>query len=564
MIPHAPLAALLTLLFGWPAALVQAATVTPNPGNEVVILYNRRSADSKNLADHYAARRAVPTNQILGLDLPTGETISRAEFNSQLRDPLVEFITARSLMTWAPTPSPDDPASPAPTHLTAPTSATVRYLVLCREIPLKILKDDSLQEPNLDKLRPELRRNEAAVDSELAILPAVRASLPLHGPLSNPAYGATNSARLHPTNGILLVARLDGPTPEIARSLIDKALRAETNGLWGRAYFDARGLTNGSYKLGDDWILTGAKIAMAFGLETATDSRPETYSAGFPMSHIALYAGWYDGQASGPFTRPDVEFVPGAIAYHLHSFSAATIRSPTQNWVGPLLAKGATATLGCVEEPYLEGTPNIAVLIERITMQGMTFAEAATAAQPALSWQTTVVGDPLYRPFGRPPKLQHDQLLQTHDPLVEWSHLRIVNINLASGTPPHQLLDYLSNEKISLTSSVLQEKIGDLALATAKFPESIEAYRKALTLPTSSNQKLRIQLALARALSLYQEKDQALATLRQILEERPDYPDRPLILERMLTLAKALRNEDETKRLQTELERYQTQDNKQK
>jgi hypothetical protein len=31
---------------------------------------------------------------------------------------------------------------------------------------------------------------------------------------------------------------------------------------------------------------------------------------------------------------------------------------------------------------------------------GYTFGEAAWAAQPVLSWQTTVIGDPLYRPFG--------------------------------------------------------------------------------------------------------------------------------------------------------------------
>ena len=40
------------------------------------------------------------------------------------------------------------------------------------------------------------------------------------------------------------------------------------------------------------------------------------------MSQIALYAGWYERNASGPFAQPKVEFMPGAFAYHLHSFSA--------------------------------------------------------------------------------------------------------------------------------------------------------------------------------------------------------------------------------------------------
>ncbi len=42
---------------------------------------------------------------------------------------------------------------------------------------------------------------------------------------------------LNPTNGILLVARLDGPTADIARGLVDKALQAERDGLVGPRLF---------------------------------------------------------------------------------------------------------------------------------------------------------------------------------------------------------------------------------------------------------------------------------------------------------------------------------------
>jgi len=542
-------ALLLALAAGPPPA---GAAEPATPGSQVVIVYNSRSAESKSIADLYARLRSVPPDHIVPLDLPTTEAISRSEYNSLLRDPLFQTFTNRGWLQFDRSArTPETTNASASSHL--PTTASVRYAVLCRDVPVKIAKDESYHEPDAEKLRPELRRSEAAVDSELSLLPALEAKFPIFGPLSNPVYGTTNISLIHPTNGILIVARLDGPSPQIAQSLVEKALRAETNGLWGRAYFDARGLTNGSYKLGDDWILSAARTAMRFGLETVVDKRPETFSAGFPMSQIALYAGWYDGNVSGPFTRPEVEFMPGAIAYHLHSFSAATIRNPAQNWVGPLLAKGATATFGCVDEPYLEGTPNIAVFCERLLIQGMTFGEAALVSQPALSWQTTVVGDPLYRPFGRDPKELHEQLARNQDPLLAWSHLRVVNLNLVTGMQPSQLIDYLLEPAKS--SSVLQEKIGDLSLATAKFPESIEAYEEALKLPCSPNQKLRIQLALSRALSLYQEKEKALGILKQILDALPDYPDRTLLLERMLSLAKASHNDDETKRLQAELDK---------
>ena len=112
-------------------------------------------------------------------------------------------------------------------------------------MPLRILEDPQLAELGWSELRAELRGNGAAVDSELALLPWSRQKMRLAGPLKNPCYGVTNAALLNPVQGVLMVARLDGPDAKIAGSLVDKAMQAETNGLWGRAYFDLRGLTNG-------------------------------------------------------------------------------------------------------------------------------------------------------------------------------------------------------------------------------------------------------------------------------------------------------------------------------
>ena len=127
-------------------------------------------------------------------------------------------------------------------------------------MPLKIAPDSNLKEIEDKLMRSELRRNEAAVDSELAWLPLSRMDVPLDGPLPNCVLSLHQSPVLNRTNGILLVARLDGPTPEIANHLVDKAMKAEKNGLWGRAYFDARGIarpnliiwaTNGFDRRGD-------------------------------------------------------------------------------------------------------------------------------------------------------------------------------------------------------------------------------------------------------------------------------------------------------------------------
>ena len=116
------------------------------------------------------------------------------------------------------------------------------------------------------------------------------------------------------------------------------------------------------------------------------------------MDHVAVYLGWYSASVQGPMARDDFQFVPGAIAVHIHSFSGATLRDPHANWCAPLLAHGAAATLGNVYEPYLDLTPHLDVFIDRLR-NGFNFAESAYAAEPVLSWMTTFVGDPLYRPF---------------------------------------------------------------------------------------------------------------------------------------------------------------------
>ena len=83
------------------------------------------------------------------------------------------------------------------------------------------------------------------MDSELACLALPPELRKLTGLVRNSTYTTTNNAWLHPTNGLLMVARLDGPTAEIARGLVDLAVAAETNGLWGRAYFDSRSISVG-------------------------------------------------------------------------------------------------------------------------------------------------------------------------------------------------------------------------------------------------------------------------------------------------------------------------------
>lgn len=180
-------------------------------GSEVVVIYNSRVPESKGVAEHYAEMRLVPQQQIFGFDLTTNEEMSRAEFRDSLQMPLLKKLTDDQLWKFGDITIPATNGQPE--HVESRVvESKIRYAVLCYGVPLKIASDPGVLEPAVaEKMPPELRRNEAAVDSELTWLPLAKMDFPLTGPFPNWLYGATNAALLDPTNGILLVARLDRP-----------------------------------------------------------------------------------------------------------------------------------------------------------------------------------------------------------------------------------------------------------------------------------------------------------------------------------------------------------------
>ena len=122
---------------------------------------------------------------------------------------------------------------------------------------------------------------------------------------------------------LMLVCRLDAPTPEIVRRMITDSLAAEQQGLAGFAYVDARGITEAGYIEGDNWLFALANTARRRGTPVVLDNGPGLFPEAYPMTRAALYFGWYAENISGPFVRPDFRFARGAVAVHIHSFSAS-------------------------------------------------------------------------------------------------------------------------------------------------------------------------------------------------------------------------------------------------
>jgi hypothetical protein len=287
----------------------------------------------------------------------------------------------------------------------------------------------------------------------------------------------------------------------------------------GRAYFDWENTHDPSRVEGDDWIRGAYHTCRDAGYECDYDDRPETFDQDYPMTDVAIYAGWYAPNICGPFLRPDFHFRTGALAYHLHSWSGSSVRTRTSYWVGPFLAKGAAATMGNVYEPYLGPTPHIDMFF-RWLLDGATFLEAGYYSEPVLSWQTTFVGDPLYRPFAVSLDKQIQRLEADHQPDIEWAYLRKVNLLMAQGesTAAEELC---RTKAEALHSVVLFEKLGDLLRAARRETGAIEAYNRADEKVDNPYRHIRVVTKLAAACEANHQIVRALAVYENLVSSFP-------------------------------------------
>jgi uncharacterized protein (TIGR03790 family) len=183
-------------------------------------------------------------------------------------------------------------------------------------------------------------------------------------------------------------------------------------------YIDGRGIakqpdetnvTPGSYADYDRALLITAKgIEDRTELEVVLNTAPELFQPG-TCPDAALYCGWYSlAKYIDAF-----DWKPGAVAFHLASSEATTLRDPaSQAWCKKMLEDGVCATMGPVAEPYLAAFPRPNDFFAMLLNGELTLVECFARSSPYNSWMITLIGDPLYRPF----KYRAPVLLPTQTP----------------------------------------------------------------------------------------------------------------------------------------------------
>jgi uncharacterized protein (TIGR03790 family) len=203
-----------TLVFA--AALFPQSVPQPVPQSvplkdRVLILVNDRVRESVSVGQYYAAKRNIPTANILHLKTLATEEISQDEFKDQIENPVRKFLDAGG----------------------GAMRKKILYIVPTYGVPVKIAQQFAVDSVLVmmyaghENDKPPLRNPYAAPTG----------SRPPHFDVWSDTVAAANNFKM------FVVTRLDGPSAEIAKGLVDKAIQAETSLTMtsGIAYFDSQG-----------------------------------------------------------------------------------------------------------------------------------------------------------------------------------------------------------------------------------------------------------------------------------------------------------------------------------
>lgn len=375
------------------ALCVAAAARAGERHPEVLIVVNGDSEISRAIGRYYAARRGVPEDHVVALDLPLKdatltsprhETISRQEFDRRVRAPIAAYLSGHDLVD------------------------RIRILVTTKGVPLRIAEGA--------RNRSYAERTSASVDAELALLFSGAIGSAGTAGSANPYFARDEPfeswRRAHPKAPLrYLVARLTGyqtdvdpetGVPRDVKHLIDAATaKSDAPGLY---LIDEDPTQRPLVREGNTVLLAPTSAALrALGRRVEDDREPAMIS---DRNGIAGYASWGSNDHHSPpppfYGAVAGRLVPGrfaarAVSVDLVSSNARSFCYPTrygQSLLADLIHMGIAGAAGHVFEPMLVGVARPYLLLAAY-VRGAPAAEAYFRSVPYLGWTNVYVGDPL-------------------------------------------------------------------------------------------------------------------------------------------------------------------------
>jgi uncharacterized protein (TIGR03790 family) len=359
------------LIIRFLALALLAGALHAQTADQVLIVVNKQSRDSREIGEYYLKKRGVPLANLCTIDTAPSERIRREVYERDIRIPVGEFLTKHSLVE------------------------KILYIVTTFGVPLEVMgNDDGIRNPG------------ASVDSELTVLyqQLHGVVIPLPGSVRNPFFMQRDAPFRHPQFPMYLVTRLAAYDMGEMKGLVDRALVARNT---GKFVIDARADNDTP---GNGWLRTAALLLPKDRVildDSATVLRNQ--------KDVIGYASWGSNDHDRKERFLHFEWLPGAIMTEFVSTNARTFQRPPDTWqIGPwtdksaffsgspqtlsadYIREGASGASGHVDEPYLTGCPRPEFVLPAY-YEGRTMAESYYLGIPGLSWMNIVIGDPLMR-----------------------------------------------------------------------------------------------------------------------------------------------------------------------
>jgi len=349
-----------------------AVPVRAQTADQVLVVVNSQSADSREIGAYYMNKRGVPAANLCRINTPPAEAVERAVYEKDIKAPISAFLTKNRLVE------------------------KILYIVTTAGVPLKINGDAGLK----------LQNPGASVDSELTMLYAVihGSKYSLAGPIPNPFFRQRDAPFRHPQFPIYLVTRLAAYDMAEMKGLVDKAFEARKTGVF---VIDLR---EDDTTEGNQWLRAAALL-----LPKDRVVLDETKKIVTGVRNVIGFASWGSNDRDRKQRFLKMQWLPGAIATEFVSTDARTFRKPPDSWqigswsdnstwyagtpqtmTGDYIHEGASGASGQVDEPYLIYCPRPDLVLPAYN-SGRTLAESFYMGIPGLSWMNVVIGDPLMR-----------------------------------------------------------------------------------------------------------------------------------------------------------------------
>ena len=359
----------------------------------VVVLFNKSSPESIQIADYYA--KVHPGVRLVGLSqVSTAEEVTQDHYLDVMRPQILAGIDDGTELIVTTKGLPLRIRNDTPNPGTYPGWRGAKFGM---SIPHDWWKPYSSLESELTRI--DMIDSAEMMGDQSFLLSGSLFSFETQHHAANPYYDrGVGFDRADPANeGIRLTARLDGFQVADVIAGIDRAQRATFTPGPQYVVVDDDPDAPGAYA--DLMPELVNNVLVPAGQEYVFDAGTDDITTA--PGQVVGYVG-HGSQAgfADYIDRLVFDLAPGALMHTWESFNAWSFQEGNnlygQGLVGEWLAKGGTAALGHVHEPKAARTTvaNEDILFDML-LQGYTLAEAAWASTAQLSYVNTVVGDPL-------------------------------------------------------------------------------------------------------------------------------------------------------------------------